>query len=71
MVVDPSSPIGVDGNGQMMRTLTDDESTGSVVAGMLPAGGYYVKAFGTRRGRLARKGPEPRTSAGGAVLRRR
>lgn len=47
MVVDPSNPIGVDENGEMTRTLPDDQSAGSVVAAMLLAGAHYVKAFGT------------------------
>ena len=47
VVVDPSNPIGVDENGQMMRTLPEDQSAGSVVAAMLPTGAHYVKAFGS------------------------
>ena len=47
VVVDPSNPIGFDASGQMMRTLPDGESAGSVVADLLPAGAHYVKAFGT------------------------
>src|SRR6266705_5741279 len=47
IVVDPSNPIGVDETGQMTRTLPDDQSAGSVVAALLPAGAHYVKAFGT------------------------
>jgi predicted dinucleotide-binding enzyme len=47
VVVDPSNPIGVDENGEMMRTLPDDQSAASVVAAMLPTGAHYVKAFGT------------------------
>ncbi len=47
VVVDPSNPIGVDQNGEMMRTLPDDQSAGSVVAALLPTGAHYVKAFGT------------------------
>jgi predicted dinucleotide-binding enzyme len=47
IVVDPSNPIGFDENGQMIRTLPEGESSGSVVAGLLPAGAHYVKAFGT------------------------
>ena len=46
VVVDPSNPIGFE-NGQMIRTLPQAESSGSVVAGLLPAGAHYVKAFGT------------------------
>ena len=47
VVVDPSNPIGFDESGQMIRTLPEGESSGSVVAGMLPAGAHYVKAFGS------------------------
>src|SRR6185437_12275034 len=47
VVVDPSNPIGFDENGQMIRTLPKGESSGSVVAGLVPAGAHYVKAFGT------------------------
>ena len=47
VVVDPSNPIGFDEAGQITRTLPDNESAGCVVAGLLPAGAHYVKAFGT------------------------
>jgi len=47
VVVDPSNPIGFDANGQFFRTLPDDQSAGSIVAALLPAGAHYVKAFGT------------------------
>jgi 8-hydroxy-5-deazaflavin:NADPH oxidoreductase len=47
VVIDPSNPIGVDENGQMTRTLPNDQSAGSVVAEILPTGAHYVKAFGT------------------------
>jgi 8-hydroxy-5-deazaflavin:NADPH oxidoreductase len=47
VVVDPSNPIGFDENGQMIRTLPEGESSGSVVAGLIPAGAHYVKAFGS------------------------
>ena len=47
VVVDPSNPIGFDANGQIFRTLPDDQSAGSIVSGLLPAGAHYVKAFGT------------------------
>ena len=46
VVVDPSNPIGFE-NGQMVRTLPEGESSGSVVAGLLPESAHYVKAFGT------------------------
>jgi 8-hydroxy-5-deazaflavin:NADPH oxidoreductase len=47
VIIDPSNPIGFDASGQMMRTLPEGESSGSVVAALLPAGTHYVKAFGT------------------------
>jgi hypothetical protein len=47
VVVDPSNPLGFDENGQMIRTLPDGQSAGSIVASLLPAGAHYVKAFGT------------------------
>jgi len=47
VVVDPSNPIGFDPDGQIIRTLPDDQSAGSIVSALLPAGAHYVKAFGT------------------------
>jgi hypothetical protein len=47
IVVDPSNPIGFDESGQMIRTLPEGESAGSMVAALLPASAHYVKAFGT------------------------
>ena len=47
VVVDPSNPLGFDESGQMIRTLPEGQSAGSVVAALLPAGAHYVKAFGT------------------------
>src|SRR6266699_2082647 len=47
VVVDPSNPIGFDENGQMFRTLPEGQSSGSVVAGLLPGSAHYVKAFGS------------------------
>ena len=46
IVVDPSNPIGFE-NGQMIRTLPEGVSSGSVVTGLLPASTHYVKAFGS------------------------
>jgi predicted dinucleotide-binding enzyme len=47
VVVDPSNPVAQDANGGVVRTLPDDRSSGSVVAGLLPAEAHFVKAFGT------------------------
>jgi 8-hydroxy-5-deazaflavin:NADPH oxidoreductase len=47
VVIDPSNPLAFDDKGQVMRTLPDGQSAGSVVAALLPAAAHYVKAFGT------------------------
>jgi predicted dinucleotide-binding enzyme len=47
VVVDPSNPIKPDGKGGFVRTLPEGQSAGSVIAGLLPAGAHFVKAFGT------------------------
>lgn len=47
VVVDPSNPVGFGDDGKPVRTLPEGVSAGSVIAGLLPAGAHYVKAFGT------------------------
>ena len=47
VVADPSNPLGFTADGKPFRTLPEDQSQGSLVAAMLPAGARYVKAFGT------------------------
>ena len=47
VVIDPSNPIAFDDQGQIVRSLPEGQSAGSVVAALLPAGAHYVKAFGT------------------------
>jgi len=47
IVVDPSNPVGPDGKGGMMKTIPGDESSGQIVADLLPEGARFVKAFGT------------------------
>jgi 8-hydroxy-5-deazaflavin:NADPH oxidoreductase len=47
VVVDPSNPVAQDANGGFVRTLPDGQSSGAVVAGLLPAEAHFVKAFGT------------------------
>jgi len=81
VVIDPSNPVGVDENGQMIRTLPDHESAGSVVAALLPPAAHYVKAFGTLGGdsllRAANRDPRRAVlfyatddAAGAAVIER-
>lgn len=47
VIVDPTNPLGFDQNGNFLRTLPEHQSSGSVVAGLLPPRAHYVKAFGT------------------------
>jgi predicted dinucleotide-binding enzyme len=47
VIVDPSNPVKSDGKDGFLRTLPAGQSAGGVLAGLLPAGAHYVKAFGT------------------------
>jgi 8-hydroxy-5-deazaflavin:NADPH oxidoreductase len=47
VVIDPSNPVAFGENGEVGRTLPDGVSSGSVIAGLLPPGAHFVKAFGT------------------------
>ena len=47
VIVDPSNPIGPDGSGGYRKVIGEQESSGQILAGLLPAGSRLVKAFGT------------------------
>ncbi|MDP9299366.1 MAG: NAD(P)-binding domain-containing protein [Actinomycetota bacterium] len=47
VIVDPSNPVAKDANGGVVRTLPEGQSSGSVVARLLPGETHFVKAFGT------------------------
>src|ERR1700741_1215917 len=47
IVVDPSNPVAPDGKGGIKRTLPADQTSGQIIAQMLPNGAKFVKAFGT------------------------
>ena len=47
IVVDPSNPIAPDGKGGFKKTIPADQSSGQIIAGLLPEGAELVKAFGT------------------------
>jgi predicted dinucleotide-binding enzyme len=47
VVIDPSNPAAMENDGQFSRTLPDGVSAGSMIAGLLPKGAHFVKAFGT------------------------
>jgi predicted dinucleotide-binding enzyme len=50
IVVDPSNPVGPDGKGGMKKTLPADQSSGQIIAHLLPKEARFVKAFGTLSG---------------------
>ena len=47
VVIDPSNPIAPDGSGGFKKTIPADQSSGLMIAGLLPEGAELVKAFGT------------------------
>ena len=47
IVVDPSNPLAPDGKGGFNKTIPADQSSGQLIAALLPEGAEFVKAFGT------------------------
>jgi 8-hydroxy-5-deazaflavin:NADPH oxidoreductase len=47
VIVDPSNPVGPDADGNYRKVIGEQESSGQILAGLLPAGAVLVKAFGT------------------------
>jgi predicted dinucleotide-binding enzyme len=47
VIVDPSNPIAPDGKGGFKKTIPEDQSSGQLIAALLPEGAELVKAFGT------------------------
>jgi hypothetical protein len=47
VIVDPTNPVAPDGNGGFRKVIGEGESSGQILAGLLPAGAWLVKAFGT------------------------
>ena len=47
VIVDPTNPIAPDGHGGVRKVIPEQESSGQILAGLLPAGARLVKAFGT------------------------
>ena len=52
LVVVPSNPVGIDARGNVSRLLPEEQSSGEVLAGWLPAGARLAMAFGTLSGDL-------------------
>src|SRR6201995_4000897 len=63
VIVDPTNPVGPDGAGGYRKIIGEKESSGQILAGLLPAGTRLVKAVGTllaaTRSAAARREPEP------------
>ena len=47
IIVDPSNPIAPDGKGGFKKIIPENESSGRILAGLIPSGAKLVKAFGT------------------------
>jgi 8-hydroxy-5-deazaflavin:NADPH oxidoreductase len=47
VIVDPTNAVGPDGSGGYHKVIGEQESSGQILAGLLPAGARLVKAFGT------------------------
>jgi 8-hydroxy-5-deazaflavin:NADPH oxidoreductase len=47
VIIDPSNPVGPDADGNYRKVIGEQESSGQILAGLLPAGARLVKAFGT------------------------
>jgi predicted dinucleotide-binding enzyme len=63
VIVDPTNPVGPDGAGGYRKVIGEQESSGQLLAGLLPPGAVLVKAFGTLSASslaaAARREPEP------------
>src|SRR6516165_6381819 len=63
IVVDPSNPIGPDGSGGFKKIIPQDQSSGQILAALLPPGAKFVKAFGSLSAQSLKSGarhtPEP------------
>ena len=68
VVVVPSNPVGLDANGNVVRLLSEGQSSGAVVAGWLPTSARLAMAFGTMSADRFRVLQQPHTGASGPLL---
>ena len=47
VIIDPTNPVGPDDAGSYRKIIGEQESSGQILAGLVPAGARLVKAFGT------------------------
>ena len=64
VIVDPSNPVGPDGNGGYHKVIGEQESSGQILAGLLPAGRGW-----SRRSAHCRPAHCPRPRGGSPSLR--
>jgi hypothetical protein len=50
VIVDPTNAVAPDGNGGFRKVIGEQESSGQILASLLPAGARLVKALGTLSG---------------------
>lgn len=64
IVVDPSNPVAFDGKGGFTKTIPEDQSSGQVLAALVPSDAGFVKAFGTQSAQTLAdsSGQEPPTA---------
>ena len=62
IIIDPTNPVAPDGNGGFAKIIGAQESSGQILAGLLPPGARLGKAFGTLSApslsSAARRGPD-------------
>lgn len=71
IVADTSNPVAPDDKGDFHRTLPDGVSSGSVIAGLIPASAHFVKGIRHPGRRVAERRGQPDTYAGCPLLRHR
>ena len=69
VIVDPTNAVGPDGAGGYRKVIGEQESSGQILAGLLPAGARLIKAFGTLSAPHTVCGRMAGARACGAVLR--
>jgi predicted dinucleotide-binding enzyme len=47
VIIDPTNPVGPDGAGGYRKVIGEQESSGQILASLMPSGTRLVKAFGT------------------------
>src|SRR6266436_6295011 len=62
VIVDPSNPIAPDGKGGFKKTIPADQSSGQLLAAMIPGDAELVKAFGTLGAESLASGAKDRKS---------